>query len=808
MDGSGSAHPVGPTDRRARVKPALVALFVAVVIVTAVYPEVALRGGSLSPVGLDPVVTRTTGQHVVQVYPNWKTRRPKDDIRDVGARLWQLVPATKFMERAIWHHESPFWNPYSAAGSYGPETLADIKFSPLVVMVALFGASSTAFTFVVLGFATLALFCLYGFFTRTLKTGAIAAIGACIVFILNGFAASDVNSQIGAPYVLFPVLLFTLAEYQRKGGIGRFLMAVLAFAGFVCTTFVPVQVLMLVVVFTVTLALDAPRVRAQAGLSSSQRIVAIVRRQVVVPVTAGLATAFVWLPDVVTLGHSGDDISSYGSRTLIAKGRIEEFKAITPWPIRGGTWTGYIGISVVFVIAAALPRARGRERRLLAVMAAFIVVALALHVGFPGVRSIASSFPVVRSVRADYWAALAGAAATIAVGLSLHVALQRGLSRSGAIAAAAFFTLCFAAIFATGVLTNRRSMSQLGILASVAFVALLTAVVAIGARDPARRRTFAVVVLCLVAFELLTYQNHVRLTRADVEDHVPSYVTFLRSHLGQGRILVAGSAGIYPEWGAVFRMPQVETILTTQLPEYRTFFEHYVNPAERRDLFLIIGQRPHVPFRARPAALNLLSVRFLVVDQRFAAYDAAVKRSYPLAFTDREAGIKVYANPFALPRTFLSGAVVRAKPHLAPELLSPATTHTNDDSLVRAARTAGIPAQAVGQDVGTAQIVTYENDHVRVDVDAKRSSVLVLTDSYQSHWSAAVDGKPVHLARVDDVMRGVVVPAGRSAVVFTYASPSRRVGGFVSMATIAMVLTGALALFVIRGRRAAAPMAC
>ncbi|HEY5172354.1 MAG TPA: hypothetical protein VIK54_11580, partial [Acidimicrobiia bacterium] len=134
--------------------------FVAVLLVLVVFPEVVFLGGSLSPAGLNDVVNRSADHRVVDLYPNWEARSPSSSVRDVAAEVFQLVPATKFMKRALWNGESPFWNPYSAAGSLGPETMADIKFSPFVVLVAVFGASATAFTFVALAFVILALFCL------------------------------------------------------------------------------------------------------------------------------------------------------------------------------------------------------------------------------------------------------------------------------------------------------------------------------------------------------------------------------------------------------------------------------------------------------------------------------------------------------------------------------------------------------------------------------------------------------------------------------------------------------------------------
>jgi hypothetical protein len=110
-----------------------------------VFPEVVFAGGSLAPTGLNEVVDRNAAQQV-DLFPNPEGRQPEQGTVDVGARAWQLEPATKFMNRAIYGGEDPSWNPYSAGGMLGPETLADMKLSPLVVTTAVLLVGSLAWS--------------------------------------------------------------------------------------------------------------------------------------------------------------------------------------------------------------------------------------------------------------------------------------------------------------------------------------------------------------------------------------------------------------------------------------------------------------------------------------------------------------------------------------------------------------------------------------------------------------------------------------------------------------------------------------
>jgi uncharacterized membrane protein YfhO len=66
--------------------------------------------------------------------------------------------------------------------------------------------------------------------------------------------------------------------------------------------------------------------------------------------------------------------------------------------------------------------------------------------------------------------------------------------------------------------------------------------------------------------------------------------------------------------------------------------------------------------------------------------------------------------------------------------------------------------------------------------------VLVLGDSDAPGWHATVNGKAQRVARVDQIMRGIVVPAGRSVVVFRYRSRPRDVGAVISLVTLAALV--------------------
>ena len=149
-----------------------------------------------------------------------------------------------------------------------------------------------------------------------------------------------------------------------------------------------------------------------------------------------------------------------------------------------------------------------------------------------------------------------------------------------------------------------------------------------------------------------------------------------------------------------------------------------------------------------------------------------------LAYSGPDA--RVYRNENALPRTFL---VDRQQVVDGGDAALAATS----DAAFEPSRVAvtehevpGIETGAGGGDAGTARLEHYGGERVVARAEAKRRSLLVLTDVQYPGWKAKVDGKDVPIERVDYLLRGVVVPAGAHEVEFFYEPASWRIGWIVS----------------------------
>ena len=103
----------------------------------------------------------------------------------------------------------------------------------------------------------------------------------------------------------------------------------------------------------------------------------------------------------------------------------------------------------------------------------------------------------------------------------------------------------------------------------------------------------------------------------------------------------------------------------------------------------------------------------------------------------------------------------------------------------------GLSAAPAAAPAGSARIVDYEPEKVVVDATARRPAELVLTDVSFPGWKVKLDGKDADLHRVDYLLRGTSLPAGRHRVEFSYEPVSFRAGWIISVVAL-MVLLAAL----------------
>jgi len=105
-------------------------------------------------------------------------------------------------------------------------------------------------------------------------------------------------------------------------------------------------------------------------------------------------------------------------------------------------------------------------------------------------------------------------------------------------------------------------------------------------------------------------------------------------------------------------------------------------------------------------------------------------------------------------------------------------------------RTAVMPFLTGGRPTPGEHVVIsrHESRTVELEVTLDRPGVVVLADVYYPGWHLTIDGKDAPVLRVNRAMRGALVKAGKSRLVFTYKPRSFRVGLILSGVGVVLLL--------------------
>ncbi|MCL2689394.1 MAG: YfhO family protein [Chitinispirillia bacterium] len=90
---------------------------------------------------------------------------------------------------------------------------------------------------------------------------------------------------------------------------------------------------------------------------------------------------------------------------------------------------------------------------------------------------------------------------------------------------------------------------------------------------------------------------------------------------------------------------------------------------------------------------------------------------------------------------------------------------------------------------GKVQITNYKFNKIELEVDSDREAILWLSEIWYPAWKATVNGAKTEVYRANYSFRAVVVPEGKSKVVFKFNSVYFNIGAWVSVLTFIISLT-------------------
>lgn len=179
---------------------------------------------------------------------------------------------------------------------------------------------------------------------------------------------------------------------------------------------------------------------------------------------------------------------------------------------------------------------------------------------------------------------------------------------------------------------------------------------------------------------------------------------------------------------------------------------------------------------------------------------------FKLVYQDEQ--VRVYENLAVLPRAYLVPSAVIERPgygvlrrmaygEFDPERvvlleepidLTPYVPPEIAVTEAQPVRMTAADGTEASSECGTARVLHYDTDAVRLEASARRPCLLLLTDQYYPGWKAFVDGREQRVYRANYLFRAVEVPAGRHTVDFLYRPASFQVGLLISTAAALLAL--------------------
>ena len=718
------------------LKCALAALGIVVVL----FADVIFLGASLAPLDYDSALWPDKPSASIALLPEPSGRKVTDSFGDIGAAAWEFEPAVLWMAHCIRNGESPWWNPYDAAGRMVPESLYDATFSPVTLAAALFGGSGEAISFVLLALYFVTAFSLILSFHRYLEVSFLASCTAAIVYLLSGFSLSNLFTQMGQPYFLAPLLLLALFAFADKPTAARFALAALVQAMMFTITLFPTMVLAMIAAYSIAMIRARPRVVAW---------------MCAVPVLGLLLVSFLYLP-IFEAHLNYLDMTAYYLRRRTPGYSLESALSLfTPkhfwqsqgaflrgpqWPVAMAPWACYFGIVTSLVAASGVGTYPKRRITAVAILSGVLVaITFGQMFGIPPFTLI-DRLPFFSFVVNEYWPVLAGIPMALLVALALD-----GLGKGGEVALAATAAAIAAAFLYLLVklqlpLTEPQRTQVLLVPAFFAF-GLIATMICVFRFSAARYARY--VLIGGIILESLYYMNHLHAIRSHREEHLPETLQWVKQQLPNAsgnRILNLGGGGLMPNWGGALQIPDVGTVERAITPTYLEFFKDQMGS----DVFPAFYD-PAGTFRFTRESLSLAGVRFVIAERTFTKAIARANRLGLHPVREDKTRI-VFENPSPSPRVFLAGGIAAIKEH----------------------------------------------HHTRVVIQTESSvpGTLIFMDSFHPNWKATVDGVSTTVTVANSAFRAVAVPAGRHEVTFTYRPKTLTLGIWISCLT----LLGTLAL--------------
>lgn len=293
----------------------------------------------------------------------------------------------------------------------------------------------------------------------------------------------------------------------------------------------------------------------------------------------------------------------------------------------------------------------------------------------------------------------------------------------------------------------------------------------------------------LVFLELFLYTLSLRRPdRYETYKKAP-YVEFLEKEKENGEIyrIYAQAAQkvqpsvLYPNISSVFGLQDIRFLIALGDKRYFKFLEKSVKISpEEINTIRFTGDYP-IPLENK--YLDLMNVKYFIVPKEYqvSGYDKIVY--------DKE--VRIIQNENYLPRVFVAH---KATAVMAADDIFKTLDDPNFDFSKEIVIEKNLPDNKLtGNDAplndhSEASIIDYQDEKVKIDAKMENSGFLVLLDQYYPGWKAYVDGKETEIYPTDYTFRSIYLAKGNHQVEFVYRPESYKIGRWISMATLFLLI--------------------
>lgn len=412
-----------------------------------------------------------------------------------------------------------------------------------------------------------------------------------------------------------------------------------------------------------------------------------------------------------------------------------------------------------------------------------------------------------------FWIGLGGAALVYALGAEgfLHTLFYRfvpgiGLMRLPA-RASALFTLSMAALAGLGwdqISNTKYQLSKaLGLAGGLAILAALLAFLeaALRATDATARGQLMQVMGQSLRFALLLGLMclALRWRRRGGSERVFTGAVFalVLFDLGSfgGKFVLTQPLGPNSAW-----WPVADKVMSGERASYRVLeYGFYIIPGTNDNILFRLsslgGYDPLTPrdpaaltevnYGLEPKLLDMLAVRYILLGDTMTIDTSG----YREVARDPASGAIIYERSTLQSRAFVVHRLEVAPHADALTRMTDAAFDPRKTALVESPPGCAL-ADAPGKDSVT--LVSDALDRVTFDVRAASDGFLVMSDTFYPGWRAEIDGKPLPVVRANFALRGICLPAGDHKVVFIFDPVALKIGGFLSIIGLGIVIVSSL----------------